>query len=58
MTVVNSKKIEYTILVDVELLHDGRQEQHKLQAAEPQQQARDAALITQPIAKLCNSSVV
>jgi len=35
--------------VDVELLHDGRQEQHKLQAADPQQHASEAALITHPI---------
>jgi len=35
--------------VDVELLHDGKQEQHKLHAAEPQQHAKEAALITQPI---------
>lgn len=49
MTVVNNKNKEYTILVDVELLHDGQQEQHKLQAADPQQQAKDATLKTQPI---------
>ena len=49
MMVVKSKNIEQTILVDVELLHAGRQEQHKLQAAEPQQQAREAALMTHPI---------
>lgn len=34
---------EYTILVDVEFLHDGQDLQHKAHAADPQQHARLAA---------------
>ena len=40
--VVKRRKIEYTILVEVEFLQEGQQE-HKLHAADPQQQAKVAA---------------